>query len=84
MDEKKLLTRIKALKGDEPKIVETLLDRMDDGRADYGPWKVDDSRDYVAEGLAEVIDGLLYCAAGLVRLKVCAHCGKHHREEFCA
>jgi len=60
--------RISNLVADERPIVEALLDRIEGGRAEYGPWKVDDGRDYRAEVFAEVIDGLHYCAAELVRL----------------
>ncbi|MGI5865486.1 MAG: exonuclease domain-containing protein [Myxococcales bacterium] len=60
--------RVAGLVADERPIVEALLDRIEGGRADYGPWEVDDGRDYRAEAFAEVIDGLHYCAAELVRL----------------
>ena len=61
--------RVANLVEDERPIVEALLDRIEGGRDQYGPWKVDDGRDYRAEAFAEVIDGLHYCAAELVRLK---------------
>lgn len=59
--------RIEALQADERAIVEKLLDRIEQGREVYGPWKVDDGRDYQSEALAEVIDALHYCAAVLVK-----------------
>ena len=60
--------RVTRLVADERPIVDALLDRIEGGRDAYGPWKVDDGRDYRAEAFAEVIDGLHYCAAELVRL----------------
>ncbi|MCC7536230.1 MAG: hypothetical protein IT379_08450 [Deltaproteobacteria bacterium] len=56
------------LSTDERAIVELLRRRLDDGRRQYGPWRVDDGRDNPREALAEVIDALHYCAAELVRL----------------
>ena len=61
--------RVVSLVEDERPIVEALLDRIEGGRDEYGPWKVDDGRDYRSEAFAEVIDGLHYCAAELVRLR---------------
>lgn len=60
--------RVANLVADEQPIVEALFDRIEGGRDEYGPWTVDDGRDYRAEAFAEVIDGLHYCAAELVRL----------------
>ena len=61
--------RIERLPADERAILESLLERLERGRADYGPWQVDDDRDYGEEAFAEVIDGLHYCAAGLLRIR---------------
>jgi len=72
----KLTKRIEALQADERAIVEKLLDRIEQGREVYGPWKVDDGRDYQAEALDEVIDALHYCAAVLVKKADC-RCGGH-------
>ena len=83
-DAKKLIERINALQSDEYKIIEALLERLEKGRRDYGPWKVNDGRDYRAEAFAEVIDALHYCAAALVRSSRCACCGRHHKEGVCA
>ena len=63
------LCRLSGLQGDELDIARFLLDRLRQGRATYGSWKVDDGRDYPGEALAEVIDALHYCAAELVRLR---------------
>ncbi|MCC6649272.1 MAG: hypothetical protein IT374_27345 [Polyangiaceae bacterium] len=60
--------RIAGFAPDERAIVETLLRRLDEGRLQYGPWRVDDGRDNPREALAEVVDALHYCAAELVRL----------------
>ena len=72
-----LAQRIEALQADERAIVEKLLDRIEQGREVYGPWKVDDGRDYRAEALAEVIDALHYCAAALVKKSGGCRCGGH-------
>jgi hypothetical protein len=62
-------TIITGLQGDERAIAETALSRLDQGRATYGPWNVDDGRDNISEAYTEVIDALHYCAAELVRLR---------------
>lgn len=59
--------RIEALATDERLILESLLARLELGRHQYGPWVVDDGRAYPAEAYEEVIDGLHYCAAEIVR-----------------
>jgi len=64
-----LAERIERLPADERTILESLLDRLEQGRADYGPWQVDDGRDNVAEAFDEILDAMHYTAAGLVRLK---------------
>jgi len=63
----RIVARIEALQADERTIIETLLDRMERGRETYGPWNVNDGRDYRAEVFEEIIDALHYCAAGLVK-----------------
>ena len=57
------------LGGDERHIAQTLLQRLEEGRRLYGPWKVDDGRENPREALEEVLDALHYCAAELVRLE---------------
>ena len=64
-----LAERIERLPADERAILDILLDRLEQGRADYGPWQVDDGRDNVAEAFDEILDAMHYTAAGLVRLK---------------
>jgi DNA polymerase-3 subunit epsilon len=59
--------RLTSLAADERQICETLLSRLEQGRKQYGPWRVDDGRDYPSEAYAEVLDGLHYIAAELVR-----------------
>jgi len=59
--------RLTGLAGDERQIAEAVLSRLDAGRIAYGPWHVDDGRDYPAEAYEEVLDGLHYVAAELVR-----------------
>ena len=69
MDKEKLVSRIEALRGDEQAIVESLLDRLARGRKDYGPWHVNDGRDYSIEMFEEIIDALHYCAASIVKIR---------------
>jgi DNA polymerase-3 subunit epsilon len=59
--------RVTALAADERQICEALLARLEQGRKEYGPWRVDDGRDYPSEAYEEVLDGLHYVAAELVR-----------------
>lgn len=69
MDTKTLIERIDALRKDERRIIEVLLDRIDQGRKVYGPWRIDDGRNYSKETFEEVIDALHYCAAALLKEK---------------
>ncbi len=64
-----LAERIERLPADERSIIEVLLSRLEQGRDDYGPWSVDDDRNYGEEAFLEVLDGLHYVAAGLVRIR---------------
>ncbi len=59
--------RILGLEDDEYEILNALLERLEVGRRQYGPWHVDDGRDYPTEAFEEVLDGLHYVAAELVR-----------------
>jgi hypothetical protein len=71
----KLMEQIEKLEGDEIAIVEKLVNRIQQGRAVYGPWRVaDDVRKYPREALDEVLDVLHYCAAELVRYEKRAAC----------
>jgi len=82
MSKQKFLTqRIEALQEDEKAIVEVLLDRIEQGRKEYGPWKVNDGRDYQAEAFDEVIDALHYCAAALVKRSKNCKCGGRCKEQ---
>ena len=62
-----LAQRIAMLPSVERTIIEALLDRIEQGRTEYGPWKLDDGRDYPKEAFDEVIDALHYCAAALLK-----------------
>jgi hypothetical protein len=62
-----LTRRILALANDECLILESLLARLELGQHQYGPWILDDGRDYPAEAYEEVLDGMHYCAAEIVR-----------------
>ena len=70
-----IIERVESLQADERAIVERLLDRLEQGRETYGPWRVNDGRDYRAEALDEIIDALHYCAAALVRGATACRCG---------
>jgi DNA polymerase-3 subunit epsilon len=59
--------RLAGLVGDERELFDALLSRLEQGRRQYGPWRVDDGRDYPSEAYAELLDGLHYLAAELVR-----------------
>lgn len=61
--------RLVNLPGDEREITDALLSRLEAGRTQYGPWHVGDGRDYPSEAYQEVLDGLHYVAAELVRLR---------------
>ena len=63
-----LVQRISQMPTDEQSIIKALIDRLDAGRQAYGPWRIDDSRQYEAEALEEVLDALHYVAAQLVRM----------------
>ena len=58
-----------ALTGDERAIADLLIGRLVDGRKNYGPWSVTDGRDYLTEALNEDLDGMMYRAAELVRMR---------------
>ena len=76
----KLAQRIASLREDERAIVEALLDRIEQGRQEYGPWKVNDGRDYPQEAFDEVIDALHYCAAALLKKKRSCRCAGNCEE----
>ena len=63
-----LIRCIEAFTEDELEIIKALVHRMGLGRETYGPWRIDDGRNYPWEALLEVYDALQYCAAELVRL----------------
>jgi len=65
--------RLAGLVGDERELFDALLSRLEQGRRQYGPWRVDDGRDYPSEAYAELLDGLHYLAAELVRRRRLEH-----------
>lgn len=77
-----LADRVASLGCDERQILESLLGRLEVGRDTYGPWNVRDGRDYPAEAFEEIIDGLHYCAAELVRRRHLAT-GRRRRIYVC-
>jgi len=62
---------IQRLQEDERLIVTTIVERIDRGRDEYGPWEIDKDhyRNYRQEALEELLDGTAYLAAELVRMK---------------
>lgn len=64
----KIAERIESLPADEKRIMLTLLSRMERGRKTYGPWRLNDGRNFPREALHEVLDALHYSAAELARL----------------
>jgi hypothetical protein len=66
LGEARLGARLNALNWDERAIACKAIGRLEQGREEYGPWNVNDGRDYRGEALEEAMDGFLYCAAGLV------------------
>ncbi len=66
VEEATLGARLNALNWDERSIACKVLGRLEQGREEYGPWNVNDGRDYRGEALEEALDGCIYCAAGLV------------------
>jgi DNA polymerase-3 subunit epsilon len=59
---------IAMLHPDESRIVSTIVKRIAAAEGEYGPWSVHDGRDYPEEAFAEIVDGMAYLAAELVRL----------------
>jgi hypothetical protein len=62
-------SRIARLGGDEARIASHVIGRLEAGHKAYGPWRVDDGRDYRRETFEELIDGLHYMAAEVERLE---------------
>jgi hypothetical protein len=60
--------KIEKLGKKEKQIINYVIARLDIGQQEYGDWPDDDTRDEIRETLEEVIDGLVYCAARLVKL----------------
>jgi hypothetical protein len=60
-------TALGAIDGDEARIAAEVVGRLAGGRPTYGPWQLDGHRDLRREALHEVVDGLHYAAAELVR-----------------
>ena len=66
LNEYRLAVRISSLGADEQRILIKTLERLEQGKKEYGEWKIPDGRDYDNEVLEEVIDALQYCAAKLI------------------
>jgi len=67
--ETEVVQQVRSMEADERAIANLIVDRIDAGRKDYGPWRTSDGRDYPGEALLEVVDALNYCAAELVRMR---------------
>lgn len=74
--------RLLGLEDDEYEILQALLERLEVGRRQYGPWHVDDGRDYPNEAYEEVLDGLHYVAAELVRRRRKAESSNRRRRVY--
>jgi hypothetical protein len=71
MSPEEIAKTVAGFQADENEIVSTIVQRIDRGRGAYGPWEIgsDHYRDYRREALEEVLDGMNYIAAELVRMK---------------
>lgn len=63
------LSHVLSLGFDERSILATCARRLADGKKAYGEWRLDDGRDFAREAYEEVIDGLHYAAAGLLKIQ---------------
>jgi hypothetical protein len=52
---------------DENKLVRLIKKRLDIGRTKYGPWEINDDRNYERETLEELLDAALYLAAAILK-----------------
>ena len=75
MSPEEIAKTVAGFQADESRIVSTIIQRIDQGRSEYGPWEIgeDHYRDYRQEALEELLDGMTYIAAELVRLKTDRH-----------
>ena len=64
-----LIERIERLNEDEREVLFVILDRLEMGRANYGPLDLEDGRDWEAEWLDEAIDGFAYAAMRTVQIR---------------
>jgi len=72
------------LRGDELQIAELVVQRLGDGREQYGAWDVNDRRDYLQEAVEEVVDALHYSGAALLRAQREAVLHRRHRVGYLA
>ena len=54
---------------DEDRVIALILDRLELGHRTYGDLDVHDGRDHVQEALEEALDGAIYLACALLRLR---------------
>ena len=67
--DRELLAKVSSLGEIEREITELVVDRLQEGSETYGPWPEVDDRDYLEETLEELIDGMAYLSAELLRLQ---------------
>lgn len=64
-----LMSKISRLGLDELAIVNGVVDRVLQGRDEYGDWDLEDRRNYLNETWEELLDAVIYLCADLQRLK---------------
>ncbi len=58
------------MSGINDKIKQLISDRLDHGQKTYGQdLPMDDNRDLIEESLEEILDGMVYIAGQIIRLK---------------
>jgi len=72
------------LRGDELQIAELVVQRLGDGREQYGRWDLSDQRDYLQEAVEEVVDALHYSGAALLRARREAMFRRRYRVAYLA
>jgi len=73
--DREMLAKFSSLGEVEREIADLVISRLQEGTETYGAWPVGDDREYVEETIEELIDGMSYLSAELLRLQ-------RHREEL--
>jgi len=67
---------------DEERLISLIKGRLDQGRQTYGPLNIEtDDRDFTAETLEEILDGMIYIAAQILTIKRTRGQGEPHTPE---